>query len=72
MQSLVISVLYINMSTIYESLTLPTHTEKHLMRMYPAGMRIDSSNFNPVAYWMCGIQLVALNYQTEGTITHPF
>ena len=51
-----------------ESLTLTwcTHTEKHLMRMYPAGIRIDSSNFNPVIYWMCGIQLTSLNYQTEG------
>ena len=36
------------------------------MRVYPAGMRIDSSNFNPVVFWMFGIQMVALNYQTEG------
>jgi len=37
------------------------------MRIYPAGMRIDSSNFNPIPMWACGIQLTALNYQTEGT-----
>jgi len=36
------------------------------MRTYPAGMRIDSSNFNPIPMWACGIQLTALNYQTEG------
>lgn len=37
------------------------------MRTYPAGMRIDSSNFNPVIFWAFGIQMVALNYQTEDT-----
>ncbi len=37
------------------------------MRTYPAGMRIDSSNYNPVIYWAFGIQMVALNYQTEDT-----
>ena len=36
------------------------------MRTYPAGMRIDSSNFNPIPMWASGIQLTALNYQTEG------
>ena len=36
------------------------------MRSYPAAMRIDSSNFNPVLFWAFGIQMVALNYQTEG------
>ena len=38
------------------------------MRTYPAGMRIDSSNFNPVIFWAFGIQMVALNYQTEGRV----
>ncbi|XP_041477613.1 1-phosphatidylinositol 4,5-bisphosphate phosphodiesterase epsilon-1-like isoform X4 [Lytechinus variegatus] len=41
------------------------HTEYQLMRTYPAGMRIDSSNYNPVIYWSFGVQLVALNYQTD-------
>ena len=40
------------------------------MRVYPAGMRIDSSNFNPVVFWMFGIQMVALNYQTEGKLQY--
>lgn len=35
------------------------------MRTYPAGMRIDSSNFNPVIFWSFGVQMSALNYQTE-------
>ena len=42
------------------------------MRTYPAGMRIDSSNFNPVIFWSFGIQFVALNYQTEGNFTVIF
>uniref|UniRef100_A0A0L8ICG3 Phosphoinositide phospholipase C n=2 Tax=Octopus bimaculoides TaxID=37653 RepID=A0A0L8ICG3_OCTBM len=46
---------------------LITHTEKQLMRTYPAGVRIDSSNFNPMQFWIFGIQMVALNYQTEDT-----
>ena len=41
------------------------HTESHMVRVYPAGMRIDSSNFNPVTVWSCGIQMVAMNYQTS-------
>uniref|UniRef100_T1IQR7 Phosphoinositide phospholipase C n=1 Tax=Strigamia maritima TaxID=126957 RepID=T1IQR7_STRMM len=49
---------------------LCTHTERHLMRTYPAGMRIDSSNFNPVIFWAFGIQMVALNYQTEDAALH--
>ena len=41
-----------------------------MLRTYPAGMRIDSSNFNPVNLWACGVQLVALNYQTDGTLSY--
>ena len=43
------------------------HTEHHLVRCYPAGMRIDSSNYNPISMWLGGIQLFALNYQTSDT-----
>ncbi|XP_066456241.1 1-phosphatidylinositol 4,5-bisphosphate phosphodiesterase eta-1 [Eleutherodactylus coqui] len=42
------------------------YNQKQLTRIYPSAYRIDSSNFNPVSYWNAGIQLVALNYQTEG------
>jgi len=37
----------------------------HLTRTYPAGTRIDSSNYNPVLAWALGCQLVALNFQTN-------
>ncbi|RXM29436.1 1-phosphatidylinositol 4,5-bisphosphate phosphodiesterase eta-1 [Acipenser ruthenus] len=40
--------------------------QKQLSRIYPSAYRVDSSNFNPQAYWNIGCQLVALNYQTEG------
>ncbi|KAK4881726.1 hypothetical protein RN001_005045, partial [Aquatica leii] len=48
-----------------QPLALVAHTQTQLMRTYPAGMRIDSSNFNPVIFWSFGIQMSALNYQTE-------
>ena len=46
------------------------HTEIQLMRTYPAGMRIDSSNFNPLFFWAFGFQMTALNYQTDDTYLH--
>ena len=45
------------------------HTQLQLMRVYPAARRFDSSNYVPMMFWPCGIQLVALNYQTEGKFT---
>jgi hypothetical protein len=39
----------------------------HLTRTYPAGSRVDSSNYNPVLAWSMGCQLVALNFQTPDT-----
>lgn len=42
------------------------HTACQLLRTYPAATRIDSSNPNPLMFWLHGIQLVALNYQTDG------
>jgi len=35
-----------------------------MSRTYPKGMRVDSSNYNPVPLWYGGCQIVALNYQT--------
>lgn len=40
-----------------------------LSRVYPAGIRVTSSNFNPLPHWLVGSQIVALNYQTYGMIT---
>lgn len=42
------------------------HTASQLLRTYPAATRIDSTNPNPLLFWLHGIQLVALNYQTDG------
>ncbi|KAG5492428.1 hypothetical protein JKF63_01006 [Porcisia hertigi] len=36
-----------------------------LSRIYPAGTRIDSSNYDPMPMWRLGCQLVALNWQTR-------
>lgn len=41
------------------------HHSLKLTRIYPAGKRINSSNYNPTAAWGCGAQLAALNYQTS-------
>eukprot|EP00045_Choanoeca_perplexa_P014613 m.173432 g.173432 ORF g.173432 m.173432 type:complete len:955 (+) comp16735_c0_seq2:119-2983(+) len=42
------------------------HHVHRLSRIYPHGTRIDSTNFNPVPYWLCGAQMVALNVHTPG------
>ena len=46
-------------------LSVIAFTETSLMRSYPAGMRIDSSNFNPLTFWAFGLQMAAINYQTD-------
>ncbi|XP_062982634.1 1-phosphatidylinositol 4,5-bisphosphate phosphodiesterase delta-1 isoform X2 [Elgaria multicarinata webbii] len=43
------------------------HNISHLSRVYPAGWRTDSSNYNPVDMWNVGCQIVSLNFQTKGT-----
>lgn len=40
------------------------HNVDKLSRIYPAGSRTDSSNYNPVPLWNAGCQIVALNFQT--------
>ena len=52
------------------ALQLIAHNQTQLMRTYPAGLRIDSSNFNPIFFWAFGIQMVALNYQTDDLSMH--
>lgn len=51
-------------------LAVIAHTRTQIVRTYPAGLRIDSSNFNPVFFWAFGVQMVALNYQTEDAPMH--
>jgi phosphatidylinositol phospholipase C delta len=45
-------------------LGLFNHNRDFLMRMYPAGTRVDSLNFDPNPFWRMGIQVAALNWQT--------
>ncbi|CAM9582267.1 unnamed protein product [Ectocarpus sp. 12 AP-2014] len=43
------------------------YNARNMSRIYPAGSRVDSSNYDPVPSWNVGSQIVALNYQTSGT-----
>ena len=51
--------------------TKPTELVAYNMRqhsrIYPAGARVNSSNYMPQTYWNAGCQMVALNYQTPDT-----
>ncbi|XP_075045258.1 1-phosphatidylinositol 4,5-bisphosphate phosphodiesterase gamma-2 isoform X2 [Mixophyes fleayi] len=40
------------------------YNRKALTRAYPKAPRVDSSNYDPMRLWLCGAQMVALNYQT--------
>ncbi|XP_053352996.1 1-phosphatidylinositol 4,5-bisphosphate phosphodiesterase delta-4 [Clarias gariepinus] len=42
------------------------HNIRHLSRVYPSGLRTDSSNYCPHDMWNVGCQIVALNVQTAG------
>lgn len=44
------------------------HTRGHLVRTYPKGLRLNSTNYEPHRYWSGGVQLVALNWQTFGML----
>ncbi|KAL7935490.1 PLC-like phosphodiesterase [Trichoderma chlorosporum] len=43
------------------------HNAHHLMRVFPKGTRISSSNLRPVKFWGIGAQICALNWQTFST-----
>lgn len=45
---------------------LVKHTHTHLVRIYPKGTRVNSTNYDPHRYWASGCQLVAINWQTFG------
>ncbi|XP_035280574.1 1-phosphatidylinositol 4,5-bisphosphate phosphodiesterase zeta-1-like [Anguilla anguilla] len=42
------------------------HNARFISRIYPAGSRTLSSNYNPQEFWNMGSQLVALNFQSLG------
>ncbi|KAK8940047.1 Phosphoinositide phospholipase C 4 [Platanthera guangdongensis] len=41
-------------------------TQKNMLRIYPRGTRVRSSNYNPMIGWMHGAQMVAFNMQGYG------
>ena len=41
-------------------------SERQLVRTYPKGGRFDSSNYDPIPMWNCGMHMVALNWQYPG------
>ncbi|GFY84488.1 phosphoinositide-specific phospholipase C family protein [Actinidia rufa] len=41
-------------------------TQKNILRVYPKGTRVTSSNFKPLTAWMHGAQMVAFNMQGYG------
>ena len=43
---------------------LEKHNLRCLMRVYPSGFRLKSTNFDPLVFWRRGAQMVALNWQT--------
>jgi hypothetical protein len=53
-------------------LDLIKHTQTHLVRTYPKGTRLNSTNYIPHRYWAAGAQLVAINWQTSGKILPLF
>ncbi|XP_039128592.1 LOW QUALITY PROTEIN: phosphoinositide phospholipase C 2-like [Dioscorea cayenensis subsp. rotundata] len=45
---------------------LVRYTQRNLLRIYPKGTRVTSSNYNPLRGWIHGAQMVALNMQGHG------
>ncbi|KAK4277831.1 hypothetical protein QN277_015765 [Acacia crassicarpa] len=41
-------------------------TQRNILRVYPKGTRVQSSNFKPHIGWMYGVQMVAFNMQKHG------
>uniref|UniRef100_A0A7N0UBN6 Phosphoinositide phospholipase C n=1 Tax=Kalanchoe fedtschenkoi TaxID=63787 RepID=A0A7N0UBN6_KALFE len=41
-------------------------TQRNILRVYPKGTRVTSSNYNPLIGWMHGAQMVAFNMQGYG------
>ncbi|XP_041434535.1 1-phosphatidylinositol 4,5-bisphosphate phosphodiesterase delta-3 isoform X2 [Xenopus laevis] len=47
-------------------INLVRYNARQLSRVYPDGLRANSSNYSPQEMWNAGCQLVALNFQTPG------
>ncbi|KAH7314561.1 hypothetical protein KP509_21G009200 [Ceratopteris richardii] len=49
-----------------DPLSIVKFTQNNILRIYPRGLRVDSSNYNPMKAWLLGAQMVALNMQGYG------
>ncbi|KAK0518817.1 hypothetical protein OC842_007668 [Tilletia horrida] len=48
----------------HDAKAMIAHNAHHLIRVYPAGLRIGSTNLHPCPFWGIGAQVAALNTQT--------
>jgi len=46
-------------------------TQHNLLRIYPKGTRVTSSNYNPLVGWSHGAQMVAFNMQVSPSAILP-
>jgi phosphatidylinositol phospholipase C delta len=53
-----------NSKTQEDRRAITRHNMRYMMRVYPNGWRVASTNFDPLKYWRRGVQMVALNWQT--------
>ncbi|KAG0645242.1 Phospholipase C-1 [Hyphodiscus hymeniophilus] len=53
-----------NSRTQEDRRAMARHNMRYMMRVYPNGWRVASTNFDPLKYWRRGVQMVALNWQT--------
>lgn len=44
---------------------LKLFAQNHIVRVYPYGLRVDSSNLDPLVCWSVGCQIAALNIQKQ-------
>lgn len=53
-----------NSRTAEDKRAITRHNMRYMMRVYPNGWRVASTNFDPLKYWRRGVHMVALNWQT--------
>jgi phosphatidylinositol phospholipase C, delta len=49
---------------------LITHSQHHMRRCYPKGLRVNSINMDPMPIWRCGTHVAGLNMQSWDKGTH--
>lgn len=54
----------LEMATRKHGTAVVRFTQRNLLRVFPKGLRVNSSNYNPFVGWMHGAQMVAFNMQT--------